>query len=326
MPTAFVPLETAHIPEAIALVQAGAEREREHVPALPVDQARDALGNAVTDVVTHGTGVAAIEEGRLTGFLSLYGPIENFFGKSIGVYAPLHGSVAGSATSGEDRARLFSRLFHHAADILVPRGVNCFAITSFAHDHDAATAFSLGGFGTRNCDAIRDLQTPLEFRPVAGYTFRELLPDEFMEIFPLETGLRQHLRSSPVFVAAPELPETEERFLEERTRAARFFAAISEDVTVGYMKVTERGESYISSVAGMPNITGAYLQPEHRGYGIYDSLLAYVIDTLRKEGNRHVGVDFETINPNALHFWSKYFDHYTHSRVRRIDEIEETVR
>jgi GNAT superfamily N-acetyltransferase len=322
MPTAFVPLETAHIPEAIALVQAGAEREREHIPALPIDQAREALGSAVTDVVTHGTGVAAIDSGRLTGFLAFYGPIENFFGASTGVYAPLHGSAA----TGENRARLYSRLFQHAADLLVPRGVNCFAITTFAHDPDAATAFSLGGFGTRNCDAIRDLQIPLEFRPVTGYTFRELVPDEFMDIFPLETGLRQHLRSSPVFVAAPELPETEERFLEERTRGARFFAAMSEDVTVGYMKVTERGESYISSIAGMPNITGAYLLPEHRGHGVYDSLLAYVIETLHDEGNRLVGVDFETINPNALHFWSKYFDHYTHSRVRRIDEIEETVR
>jgi GNAT superfamily N-acetyltransferase len=145
-----------------------------------------------------------------------------------------------------------------------------------------------------------------------------------MAVFPLESGLVRHLRSSPAFVAAAET--TEDAFLVERTRDARFFAAISGNVTVGYMKVSERGETYISSISGMPNITGAYLLPEHRGRGVYDALLAHVVDTLRDEGNRLLGVDFETMNPTALHFWSKYFDHYTHSYVRRIDEIEETAR
>ena len=33
-----------------------------------------------------------------------------------------------------------------------------------------------------------------------------------------------------------------------------------------------------------------------------------------------LGVDCESMNPTALGFWSKYFDAYTHSVVRRIDE------
>lgn len=33
-----------------------------------------------------------------------------------------------------------------------------------------------------------------------------------------------------------------------------------------------------------------------------------------------LGLDFESINPTAYVFWTKYFTPYTHSVVRRIDE------
>lgn len=38
------------------------------------------------------------------------------------------------------------------------------------------------------------------------------------------------------------------------------------------------------------------------------------------KGYTRLGVDFESLNPTAYGFWLKYFDAYTHSVVRRIDE------
>ena len=38
------------------------------------------------------------------------------------------------------------------------------------------------------------------------------------------------------------------------------------------------------------------------------------------EGKEYLGVDYETLNPTALRFWDKYFQNYTYSYVRRIDE------
>ena len=35
---------------------------------------------------------------------------------------------------------------------------------------------------------------------------------------------------------------------------------------------------------------------------------------------KYIGVDCETLNPTALRFWNKYFDSYTYSYARRIDE------
>ena len=68
------------------------------------------------------------------------------------------------------------------------------------------------------------------------------------------------------------------------------------------------------------HICGAYIYPEYRGTGIYNNLLAYVIDKLKKEKYKRCGVDFESINPNANRFWLKYFIPYTYSLTRRIDE------
>jgi len=45
-----------------------------------------------------------------------------------------------------------------------------------------------------------------------------------------------------------------------------------------------------------------------------------LIQKLKIKCYSRLGVDFESINPTAWGFWLKYFDAYTHSVVRRIDE------
>ena len=59
---------------------------------------------------------------------------------------------------------------------------------------------------------------------------------------------------------------------------------------------------------------------EYRGKGAYQNLLNFTIATLKSEGYTRFGVDFESLNPTAYGFWTKYFTPYTHSVVRRIDE------
>ena len=41
---------------------------------------------------------------------------------------------------------------------------------------------------------------------------------------------------------------------------------------------------------------------------------------LKKEGFCRLGVDYESFNSTANRFWPKYFEPYTKSVVRRIDE------
>jgi GNAT superfamily N-acetyltransferase len=311
----FTSLAEEHIDDAIALVQADLEREAQHVPALAKVDVAPLLASQVADIVRDGIGgVAATENGRLIGYLVFHKPFDHFFGNTPGAWSPLHAH----ALSGDDRERLWSLLFQHAAEPLVAQGVVGLSITTWAHD-EGTRGLLLNSFGIRLADGIRDLSTPMPQQSHAGIIFSEVLHTDLAAISPLENALIRHLRSSPIYLPARE--STEEAFLaRQQELGARFFGAWSGDILIGYVKVTEDGETFLSESPAMQNISGAYLEPAYRGRGIYDGLVAFTADTLRSEGATLLGVDCETMNPNAYRFWGKYFDNYTYSWVRRIDE------
>jgi ribosomal protein S18 acetylase RimI-like enzyme len=312
----FVPLTDQHIPEAVVLAQEGYAREREHVPALDVADVSGVLTEAISALVRDGHGVAAVEDGRLAGYMAFFGPYGGFWGTGVGCYTPLHGHGA----AGADRERLYSLLFQHVAGVLTVQGADTFAITTYRHGHDVRSALSLIGFGIRNADAIRAIDPPLDVAPAPGITYGEIPWSAAGELLPLKNGLVRHLRQSPAFVANAEF--TSESFAELLSeRQTRFFVARDDDTPIGYLEIADEGESFLSAAPDMQNICGAFLLADYRGRGIYQSLLQFVMTTLRDEGVRRIGVDFETMNPTALHFWTKYFDVYTHSFARRIDDL-----
>lgn len=87
----------------------------------------------------------------------------------------------------------------------------------------------------------------------------------------------------------------------------------------GYGAMDE-AENFITEHNRMKNICGAYFDENYRGKGVAQGLLGFIIDMLKAESVTHLGVDCEILNPTALNFWSKYFEPYTYSFARRIDE------
>lgn len=311
----FLDLAASHIPQAIALAEADLAREAHHVPALAKADVANFLPERVSDIIRSGVGgVAAMDGDRLAGYLTFMGPFERFFGPLPGAWSPLHAHAIGT----DDRERTWSLLVQHSAERLVAQGITGLSIAAYAHD-EGTRGLVLNSFGIRLADAIRDLATPFPFELSPAATYRELAEDEMPRIVSLENALIRHLRASPTFVPVRET--TEEAFLSRHVEeGSRFFGAWIDDTLLGYVKVSDEGENFVTEAPTMPNISGAYLLPEHRGRGIYDSLVAFTADTLRDEGAILLGVDFETMNPAALRFWTKWFDIYTHGHVRRIDD------
>jgi GNAT superfamily N-acetyltransferase len=311
----FEPLAERHIHDATMLALTACAHEREHVPALAAEGLPAMLGRSIAKLATGGTGVAALDGDRLLGYLALIGPIEGFW-NSTGCFAPLHGL----AVSGDERGRLTSLLFQHAAEPMVARGVDTFAISTYRHDRAIGESLALNGFGIRNADAIRMVDPPIDVPPVPGITYREIAWEDAGPLLPLLNGLVRHLRQSPTFVANDEF--TPESFAARREdRQTRHFVAFAGDEPVGYLELTDDGWNVLTTAPDMRNICGAFLAETHRGRGIYDGLLAFTLRTLQIEGVRRVGVDFETMNPTALRFWTRYFDRYTSSYARRIDAL-----
>ena len=141
-----------------------------------------------------------------------------------------------------------------------------------------------------------------------------------MELLPLKNGLVRHVRRSPAFVAAGGefSPEAFATLL--RDRPTRCFVARDGATPAGYLELAVEGERYRSAAPDMRNIGGTDLLPDSRGRGLYQNLLQTVVTTVRAEGVRRIGVDFEATNPPALRFRTRSFAVYLHSCARRIDD------
>ena len=168
-------------------------------------------------------------------------------------------------------------------------------------------------------DAIRpmnEINAPI----CTDYNYCELTSDQFIQIMPLSHMLDAHMAASPTFMPRP--PDTELSFVAKAVRYyCSFFAAKKGGKVIAFAGVAHGGETFACEVSGYTHITtGAYCLPEHRGKGVFQNLMNFVISTLSIEGYTRFGVDFESINPNAYGFWLKYLNAYAHSVVRRIDE------
>lgn len=310
----FVEPDQIHLSAAVKLAVRELRTEQRRCPSLIPYDFTDQLERHISAVFQSGFGLVSIERDEVTGYLCFGPKIRRHFGLSDGAFSPLYASAFG----GGDRQKTASLLFQEVSKQLLARGLSSFAICKYAHDTEILKSFVFGGFGFRCSDAVRPVNLPAGICPPAGYRYFETAkrPDS---LFSLENALLEHLAQSPVYFPHP--PITSEQFRRSADlKENRLFIAEASGKPVGYLELCPRAETFISEHSDMLNICGMYFTEAHRGSGAADGLLEFVLQTLRKEGVPYLGVDYETINPNALRFWGKYFDSYTYSFVRRLDE------
>ena len=268
----------------------------------------------------NGMGVAAVENGRLLGYLCGYRPFRPVYCTPdvAGVWSPLHAHGA----QKENRVAVYRRMYQAAGEKWADAGAASHAVTLFAHDAQAREAFFMYGFGARCIDLMRRVEEKPIPETETGLAFAELPAGRSGELRHLRKALAEHLAASPCFMKQRE--EEVNHWLDEREKEPpRLFAALRNGAPVGYLEIVphgQNGENFISRKKEVWNICGAYCAPEERGGKVAAGLLRFLESTLAREGAALLGVDCETINPTALGFWPKHFSMYTLSVVRRIDE------
>ncbi|HBE84861.1 MAG TPA: N-acetyltransferase [Lachnoclostridium sp.] len=301
-----------HIRKANALALACYKEELSQVPALPyVDAFPD-----LTCFADNGMGVAAFEDDEMIGFLCGIKPFDNAFHSTDvkGVFSPMWANAA----TLKNRANIYAAMYQDAARKWVRAGAVSHGICLYAHDEISQNQFFKYGFGLRCIDSIRPME-PFDCRTCEEYEFIELQPSEYALAYPLELMLNKHFNNSPTFMNRVQEPL--DAFCETCiNNHERCFVSLYQGKICAYLKISESGETFITEHPNYRHINSAFCLKEHRGKGLYQSLLDEVIKTLKAEGYTHLGVDFESINPSAYSFWSKYFTAYTHGVVRRIDE------
>ena len=304
--------EPKHTEEAVEIALYAYNYERKFTQELPEISSIPLL-NYLSE---NGFGVAAFEDGKMVGFLCSVEPFENAFRSTDarGVFSPMGANGAVK----ENHGKIYAALYQAAAKKWVKAGAVSHAICLYEHDVEAKRQLFRYGFGMRCLDAIRPMET-IDCALCSGYEFLELPKEDYASVYPLQLALNEHYCSSPFFVNRK--PNTQEEFLDSSEKEKlRYFAAKIDGELCAYMEVSDEGETFVASGDHYRHITGAYCLPEHRGRGVYQNLLNNAINTLETEGYTGLGVDFESINPSGSGFWLKYFDAYTNSVVRRIDE------
>ena len=225
----------------------------------------------------------------------------------------------GSAFGGRNRKKTASLLFEHVSKQMIKDGIFSFAICKYAHDKEIIESFILNGFGIRCSDAIKKL-TNLDEAPInSGCRYEEISYEKSSELLNLINDLSKHMNGSPIYMPASYLT-ADEFAVKCEERKNRFFAAYNDNRPVGYIEVCEKAETFISEDEEVLNICGTYVEEQYRNSTVAQELLLFTIKKLSDEGLKYLGVDCETLNPTAIRFWTKYFECYTYSFVRRIDE------
>ena len=309
----IVDFTTAHIEQAAQIAKQNYDEERGFVPALPpIDTVPD-----LTPYAENGLGVVAFESDTMVGFLCAVGPFKNAFRstEATGVFSPM----GANAAIGENRANTYARMYQAAGEKWARVGAASHGICLYANDAETQQQFFRYGFGLRCIDAIKDIDE-IDVPPCVGYDFVELTPDELTQILPLDHMLDAHMAASPTFILRPS--DTLDSFTKNKIERFNtiYFTARIQDQMVAYIAAGHDGETFIQDSPNYLHIRGAFCLPEYRGKGLNKNLLNLLMQNLRAQGYTRLGVDFESINPTAYGFWLKYFDAYTHSVVRRIDE------
>ncbi|MBQ4618661.1 MAG: GNAT family N-acetyltransferase [Clostridia bacterium] len=297
--------------DAKKLLWGNFDQARRNLPILP----NDVYFPPLAPLFKNGLGAAAYEDGKMLGFLSGFGPWGPVFctKDTMGVYSPLHAHAAVI----ENRKRIYQRLYQAAAEKWAQAGAASHTITLYDPDEDAKEAFFEYGFGKRCVDLMRSTDgMEVSF---GNLEFSELSMEEGKQIRHLRRALNTHLSKSPAFMKSDE--KVIESWLDKREAdPPRTFIAKMNGEICAYIEIQDEGENFITAHPFVQNICGAYCLPEFRGQNIATALLNFVLDVLKRENIPLLGVDCESINPTAIHFWKKYFTPYTQSLVRRIDE------
>lgn len=308
----IINFEKKHVKEAMKIALASYYDERQHVKDLPwVCDIPDLYGFA-----GNGLGVAAFENEKMIGFLCCCEPFDNAFRATDvrGIFSPMGANAAVS----KNRSKIYAAMYQVAGEKWVKTGAVSHAICLYAHDEEIQQQFFRYGFGLRCLDAIRPMEL-IDCEPCAGYNFTELSKSECQLVYPLYLALYRHYCSSPFFMNRR--PETQEEFIvSSMQEGGRYFVAKQDEKLCAFVKISVPGETFVAMGNTYRHIRGAYCLPEHRGKGLYQNLLNFTISVLKREGYTRLGVDFESFNPTARGFWLKYFNAYTNSVVRRIDE------
>ena len=307
-------LENCHLESVTEMVLKNYQLERKSVPFLPPgDNFKHFIRSRLKKLIAEKTGIVARSNDKIIGFFAGY-KINELWGNCKGIYCPDYGHGA----IGDNREKIYQKLYQYSADRWVEDGFTHHALTIYAHDRETIDTFFWLGFGLRCVDAMREAAA-IE-KNNTEVSIKKVGKEGVAKIADLQDKFHNYLTKSPVFI--PGEKEDPEKYLQGwlDNNNRHLWVAGKDKEPLGFMKIEPEGERFITESEEVMNITGAYVREEHRGSRIAASLLGDIQKWLLGNDYNLCGVDYESFNLSGSDFWGQFFTPYAYSLVRRIDE------
>jgi ribosomal protein S18 acetylase RimI-like enzyme len=259
-------------------------------------------------------GLVVYKDNILVGYM-MYILGDELFGNQKCAFVPLFGH----ASIEEDQMKIYRTLYLHASKNWLKNKRLSWVITSFEHNQDLEKFWFKNGFGQRCADAIALLQASKEEDDIV--TIKKANLNTLNDIADLHREHSAYYQQAPLCMPGDDSDAFEELKAWFNEDNHHLWIAYMNNQALGYMRIEEKGESFITLVEDMVSVTSAYVDPEKRSLGIGSKLLShvqnYIINDLKM---KRYGVDYESLNPLAYGFWEKHFMPFTKTLTRRIDE------
>lgn len=290
-------------------------KQRQAVPVLPDSlESVTVVTDRLRQFFTSNPGLAALENGRLAGYLGWL-IVDNFreTGRR-GAYCPIwaHAAVEGSTV------RIYSALYRQAASLWAAAACRVHAISLLAEDRAAQEIWFWNGFGLTVVDAIRSMQ-PLAVRSAGDIIFRKATLADFELIAVIEVEHQAYYTQAPLFMTPREAVSAAAYWEFIGGPSNTVWLAFAGNDLAGYMRFEPLGYGAIEIVHSKTTIanSGAFIRPAFRGKGVGTGLLDAALIDYAAQGFQRCSVDFESFNPDAYHFWMKHFMPVSLSVTRR---------
>lgn len=307
-----------HIPELTSIFYEMYKEAKHRNPLLPEIDMNNVLENQLEKWIDRNLCFIALSENTVVGYIVGI-PVNEFFSSFHGTYIPLFGHGAIKL----DRQRIYQTLYTYASEFWMKNNQLSHAITMFCDNQESVNTWMLLGFGTRCIDAIRSSK-PIYDRPVEEvFHIIKASEEHIPDIAELSFQDSLHFTKAPAFMVRPK--ESMEDIIHNFKEWVsidnhHLWIAYDQNQAVGYLRIEESGESFLSEHSDVMNITGAFTKEEYRGKGVSKQLLNHVLLWLTQHDYPLCVVDFESINVIGSNFWHKYFTPYTYSMHRLIDD------
>jgi GNAT superfamily N-acetyltransferase len=310
----ILPLNQDLIPQAAELFAQNFRELRLRAPALPARMEDPAQAAGYLErLVSSRPGLAALEDGRLAGYLGWY-IVDGFRGASRrAAYMPewAHGAL------GAGKGRTYRALYRAAAEVWFREGCDTHALTLLAHDETALRTWFWSGFGLTVVDAVRPMR-PLGLPVPQGLEVRRAGEGDLDLLAVLETEHWRHYPEPPTLMP-PQEPRQAEEFAElVSSPVGSAWLAFAGEEPAGYLTLESSTFGAASSInaEGTIAINAAFVRPGLRGRGAAGAMLESALQEYTRRGYQRCSVDFESLNPEAAAFWPRYFEPVCLSLVR----------